>query len=130
MGIGLSLFLIAVGAVLAWAVNATVTGIDLQVAGSVLMVVGVLGLVLSLLFWSSFAPFAESAPFRSRVAPARPVEHVVTSAPPTTIVHERPANTVFVDSDPSVDGTVRERRTTTTVVRDAPRDPRRDYPGR
>ena len=55
--IGLSLLLIAVGGILAWAVNATVTGIDIKVVGAILMVVGVMGLVLSLLFWASFAPF-------------------------------------------------------------------------
>ena len=41
MGISLSILLIAVGAVLAWAVNAEVAGIDLQVAGIILVVVGV-----------------------------------------------------------------------------------------
>jgi hypothetical protein len=56
--IGLSLFLIAAGAILAWAVNATVTGLDVKVVGVVLMVVGGLGLALSLMFWASFAPFA------------------------------------------------------------------------
>lgn len=60
--IGLSLFLIAVGAVLAWAVNATVTGLDIRVVGAILMVVGVVGLMLSLLFWASFAPFANRGP--------------------------------------------------------------------
>jgi hypothetical protein len=48
----------AVGAILAWAVEATVTGIDIKVAGVILMVIGLMGLVLSLLFWASFAPFA------------------------------------------------------------------------
>jgi hypothetical protein len=47
----------AVGAILAWAVDATVTGIDIKVAGVILMVIGLIGLVLSLLFWASFAPF-------------------------------------------------------------------------
>jgi Domain of unknown function (DUF6458) len=56
--IGLSLFLMAVGAILAWAVSATVVGIDIKVVGAILMIVGLLGLVLSLLFWASFAPFA------------------------------------------------------------------------
>jgi uncharacterized protein DUF6458 len=60
--IGLSLFLIAVGAVLAWAVNTTVTGLDIRVVGAILMVVGVVGLLLSLLFWASFAPFANRGP--------------------------------------------------------------------
>lgn len=56
--IGLSLFLLAVGAILAWAVDATVTGLDIKVVGVILMVIGFLGLALSLLFWASFAPFA------------------------------------------------------------------------
>ena len=56
--VGLSLFMIAVGAILAWAVTGTVTGLDIQVVGVVLMVVGFIGLALSLLFWASFAPFS------------------------------------------------------------------------
>jgi hypothetical protein len=47
--IGGSLFLIAVGAILKFAVTWTVAGIDLHVAGVVLMVVGALGLLLGLL---------------------------------------------------------------------------------
>jgi hypothetical protein len=57
MGIGASLFLIAIGAILTWAVEVSVSGIDLNVVGVILMVVGILGLLLSLLFWSSFSPF-------------------------------------------------------------------------
>lgn len=56
--IGLSLFLMAVGAILVWAVEATVVGLDIVVVGVILMLVGSMGLVLSLLFWASFAPFA------------------------------------------------------------------------
>lgn len=54
MGIGVSLILIAVGAILTWAVNATVSGLDINTIGIILMVVGAVGLVLSLLFWSSW----------------------------------------------------------------------------
>lgn len=57
MGIGASLFLIAIGAILAWAVEFTVSGIEIQTIGMILLVVGIIGLVLSMLFWSSFAPF-------------------------------------------------------------------------
>ncbi len=57
MGIGASLFLIAVGAILAFAVEFTVSGIEIQTIGVILLVVGIIGLVLSMLFWSSFAPF-------------------------------------------------------------------------
>lgn len=56
--IGVSLFLVAVGAILTWAVNATVSGLDITIVGVILMLVGVAGLLLSLLFWASFAPFA------------------------------------------------------------------------
>jgi hypothetical protein len=54
MGIGVSLILIAAGAILTWAVNATVSGLDVNTVGVILMVVGVVGLVLSLVFWTSW----------------------------------------------------------------------------
>jgi hypothetical protein len=57
MGISLSILLIAVGAILAWAVDAEVSGIDLQVAGVILVVVGVIGFIASLVFWSSWGGF-------------------------------------------------------------------------
>ena len=48
MYIGTSIFLIALGAILAFAVTATVAGIEIQTAGVILMVVGGIGLVASL----------------------------------------------------------------------------------
>jgi hypothetical protein len=57
MGISLSIFLIAIGAILAWAVNAEVSGIDVQVAGVILVIVGAIGLLASLVFWSSWGGF-------------------------------------------------------------------------
>ncbi|HUG64905.1 MAG TPA: DUF6458 family protein [Gaiellaceae bacterium] len=57
MGISLSIFLIAVGAVLAWAVDYEVSGLNLQVAGVILLVVGAIGLIASLIFWSSWGGF-------------------------------------------------------------------------
>jgi hypothetical protein len=48
MYIGTSIFLIAIGAILAFAVTATVAGIDIQVAGVILMIVGGIGLLISL----------------------------------------------------------------------------------
>jgi hypothetical protein len=57
MGIGVSIFLIAVGAILAFAVEVTVSGLDLQTVGLILLIVGAIGLVASLLFWSSFSPY-------------------------------------------------------------------------
>jgi hypothetical protein len=54
MGLGVSLFLVAVGAILTWAVSAEVSGLDIQAVGVILMIVGVLGFLLSMLFWSSW----------------------------------------------------------------------------
>jgi FtsH-binding integral membrane protein len=53
MGIGASVFLLAVGAVLAFAVHATVSGLDISVVGYILMVAGVIGLIVSLIAASS-----------------------------------------------------------------------------
>jgi len=53
MGIGTSIFLIAVGAILYFAVNASISGLEIQTIGLILMVVGVVGLVISLFFMSS-----------------------------------------------------------------------------
>ena len=50
MGIGTSLFLIAVGAILYFAVNADVSGLEISTVGLILMIVGALGLVISLFF--------------------------------------------------------------------------------
>ena len=52
MGLGVSIFLIAVGAILVWAVNASVSGLELDTIG-----VGIIGLVLSMIFWSSWGGF-------------------------------------------------------------------------
>lgn len=60
MGIGVSVFLIAIGAILAWGVNYQPQGIELDVIGVILMLVGGAGLLFSLLFWSSFAPFGRN----------------------------------------------------------------------
>ncbi len=57
MGIGISIFFLALGAILAFAVEAQVQGIDIATVGVILMIVGAIGMLLSLLFWSSFAPF-------------------------------------------------------------------------
>ena len=57
MGIGISVFLLAVGAILTFAVDVATEGANLDTVGVILMIVGALGLLISLLFWSSFAPF-------------------------------------------------------------------------
>lgn len=60
MSLGISLFLIAVGAVLAFAVSYTTNGVDINAVGWILMVVGFLGLLMYLMFLATFAPFRRS----------------------------------------------------------------------
>jgi hypothetical protein len=60
MGVGVSIFLIAVGAILTWAVTIETEGIDINMVGVILMVVGIIGLLLSLIFWSSWGGFGGS----------------------------------------------------------------------
>jgi Domain of unknown function (DUF6458) len=54
MGIGVSIFLIAVGAILSFAVEVTTDGVNLNTVGVILMIVGAIGLLASLIFWSSW----------------------------------------------------------------------------
>jgi hypothetical protein len=51
MGIGISIFLLALGAILAFAVNVSMSGIDINAVGVILMIVGAIGLATSFLFW-------------------------------------------------------------------------------
>ena len=77
MGISVSILLIAVGAVLTWGVTADAEGLDVNAIGVILMIVGLLGLVISLLFWSSWggfrrrATYVEGAPVRTTAAAPR-----------------------------------------------------------
>jgi hypothetical protein len=79
MGIGLSILLLAIGAILTFAVDATLSGVDLQVVGWILMGAGALGIVLSMVFWSSWGGF------RSRPTRVDPTTGTRTS----TVVDER-----------------------------------------
>jgi hypothetical protein len=64
MTIGTSMVLIAVGAILKWAVTAHVNGFNIQTAGTVLLVVGIVGLVLSLLYTFYWARRSAEVPVR------------------------------------------------------------------
>ncbi|HSI97292.1 MAG TPA: DUF6458 family protein [Gaiellaceae bacterium] len=57
MGISLSIFFIAIGAILTWAVSVEVSGIDITAVGVILLIVGIVGLIASLIFWSSWGGF-------------------------------------------------------------------------
>lgn len=57
MGIGVSIFLLAIGAILTFALDAELSGIDLDTVGVILMVVGIIGLIMSAMFWNSWGGF-------------------------------------------------------------------------
>ena len=57
MGIGVSLILVAAGAILTWAVETEVSGVDINTVGIILMVVGIAGALLSVVFWTSWGGF-------------------------------------------------------------------------
>ena len=65
MGIGTSIFMIAVGAILYRAVNVDISGLELSTIGLILMILGIVGLVISL--------FMVSAASRRGVATDRPI---------------------------------------------------------
>jgi Domain of unknown function (DUF6458) len=71
VSIGVSLILIAAGAILAFAVTEDVQGVEISTVGWILMLVGILGLVLSLVLWGDRAPwrrrtYVEDVPTRRR----------------------------------------------------------------
>jgi Domain of unknown function (DUF6458) len=55
VGLGVGVFLIAVGAILTFAVNGTSGAVDINAVGWILMAVGLLSILLSLIFWQSWA---------------------------------------------------------------------------
>ncbi len=52
MGIGVSIFLLAIGAILTFAVDASLSGLDIKVVGIILMISGAIGLLLTMLVLS------------------------------------------------------------------------------
>jgi hypothetical protein len=105
MGIGVSIFLMAVGAILAFAVNVPTNGINLDTVGVILIILGVVGLLASLLFWEDWTPRR------------RAVNH---DDGPDVIVRRRRPRVVAIDDDADglvdvvEDRPVVERRRVTT----------------
>jgi Domain of unknown function (DUF6458) len=84
MGVGVSLILIAVGAVLAWAVDVSTSGFDVNTVGYILLIVGIIGSILSMIFWSSWA----GPGFFTRGAGRRVVEEDVVDRPRRRVIEE------------------------------------------
>lgn len=75
MGISFSLLLAAAGAILLWAVNTTASGFNIHTAGLILLVVGIIGFVVSLAFWSSWGGFHAGAGPDSRDSRVTVINH-------------------------------------------------------
>jgi len=85
MGIAVSILLIAVGAVLTWGVTAEAEGLNVNNIGVILIIVGILGLVISMIFWSSWGGFHRRASY----VEGGPVRRTRTVAPrQTTVIEE------------------------------------------
>ncbi len=79
MGIGINSFIMAVGAILTFAVNATVAGLNIKVVGVILMIAGAVGLILTLVVFAPRRRLAVTEHNRARV-----VSPVATSSTVTT----------------------------------------------
>jgi hypothetical protein len=66
VGFGTSILVIAVGAILRFAVSVTTSGFNIHAIGVILMIVGAVGLVISLFFWSSWGGFGRGGYRRER----------------------------------------------------------------
>ena len=88
MGIGVSIFLLAVGAILVFAVHASVAGLDIHVVGWILMAAGALGLILTMVV---FTPRRQRRVTQTRTATGTPVmtTTVETAADPAGRPHEQ-----------------------------------------
>ena len=90
MGLGVGLFLIAIGAILTWAVTKDVSGVNIHVVGVILMIVGIVGILLDLLWWHSWRggmayrrrAYVEGEPRGYRGRGRRRTTYVEEDAPP------------------------------------------------
>jgi Flp pilus assembly protein protease CpaA len=73
MGIGTSIVLIAIGAILKWAVTTSVSGVSLSTIGTILLVVGIVGLVISLIFAMGWYGRRDQTVVRDRYVDRPPV---------------------------------------------------------
>ena len=115
MGIGVGIFLLALGAILAFAVDWTPAGLDLHAVGWILMGAGAIGLILFFYFWNrrrAPRPVAQDPQLRPAPRPVRdpvplppqapvvPIVPVVAAVPPTPVVTSTPVAIPVVASAP------------------------------
>jgi hypothetical protein len=87
MTLGVSLLLVAAGAILIWGVTGEVSGIDVDAIGVILIVVGIIGFILSLVFWERWGAGLPGAR-RVRYVEGAPAARTVAPPARTTVVEE------------------------------------------
>jgi uncharacterized protein (DUF58 family) len=94
MSIGVGIFLMVLGAILAFAVEATTPGINVNTLGIILLLTGLVAVLYSLLFWSNLSPWGRSRSVvrRRTVVQERPVQ--VVEERPVRVIKERPVELV------------------------------------
>jgi hypothetical protein len=86
MSIGVGISLMVLGAILAFAVEATTPGINVHTLGIILMLTGLVAVLYSLLFWSNLSPWS-----RRRIVARR---RTVVEERPVRVVEERPGRVI------------------------------------
>ena len=92
MGVGVGLILIAFGAILTWAVDAEVSGLDITAVGVILLIIGILVVLLDIFWWRSWTWYAAGGPRRrtyvreTAAPPVQPVEPAQPAAPTRRVV--------------------------------------------
>ncbi|MGH9155551.1 MAG: DUF6458 family protein [Acidimicrobiales bacterium] len=107
MGLGVSIFLIAVGAILTFAVNVTTSGLDLSAVGVILMLVGGVGIFADLVLFGDRGPFGRQRTTIVDSGPDVVVDRAVVDRGPvlnrgTTVVEESYVDDVGRVADPLV----------------------------
>jgi len=82
MGVAVGLILAAFGAILTWAVDAEVSGLNVTAVGVILMIVGILVIVLDLLWWRSWTWYAAGPGYGRRRTYVRDTAAPVQTVPP------------------------------------------------
>jgi hypothetical protein len=94
MSIGVSIFLMVLGAILAFAVEATTPGINVNTLGIILLLTSLIGVLYSLLFWSNLSPSGRrrTVARRRTVIEEQPVQ--VVEDRPVKVIEERPVEVI------------------------------------
>ena len=117
MGIGIGIFLIALGAILTFAVDWNIAGLDLNIVGWILMIVGVGGLIMFFAFWNRRREPEAVAAVKQRMvteqsrtydSPAPPAPATVTTVTPVTPQQPAAAQVTTVTATPPTPATSRQ----------------------